>query len=275
MLEILTMMVSPILTMSGSVLLITAAMYIGKLYSDATIKLHGPLPLSSENLAFSVFRTSLFVSIAIAMLGTVNSDFVSQALEGGLGLLFIWLAHTISVKIILPKYDSLAAINKDGNMGIATTLSGFILATGIIAYSSFTGEGPLWTSIVFFLLGQSILLSMSKCYQWTHPKLIKEIKLGHSSSGVLLGGMFVAFSLMLNGALTGDYVSMQDDLVAILASLTVGVFMMFVFVNQVIDLLFVTEMSVHKMLEVNNVGGIIIITMIKIMLAMAIGYVVF
>ena len=118
------------------------------------------------------------------MLGTVNGDLIAAAWQGVLGLIFIYVALIVSDYVILPNYDDAGAIIKDGNTAVSIMVSGFVIATGIIAFSSFIGTGPWWTSILFFVIGQVILLGMSKVYEIMHPEMLEGIKKGNVTAPV-------------------------------------------------------------------------------------------
>jgi len=270
-------MTQAIITMIGSVAIITALMYATKRYFDFTLTKRYDTAadqISNGNNAFSIFRISLYFAVAVSAIGTIGGDLVLQAWHGVLGLVFILGAFKLSDAVLLPNYDDRHAIVVNGNSAVATMMGSYMVATGIIAYSSFVGTGPWWTSFAFFGLGQAILLGMGKVYQMMHPELVKNIKDKQLASGIMLGGMFVAFAMILNGAIAGDFTSMWADVQAVLVSTVIGIVMLLVFVNKIIDTLFIPNINMSGMINTNNVGAISTIVFIKILLAMAIGYVV-
>lgn len=271
-------MINSIFTMVGSVVLITAFMYMVKTFCNFRMnRVYGVTvtqAADNNNTAFGIFRGSMLIAVALAMLGTVNGDFITQAWHGLMGVVFIYLATELSDRIILPGYDDRAAIIKHGNVAVATMVAGFMVSTGIVAYSSFVGNGPWWTSILFFAVGQTILLGMSRVYEAIHPEMLENIKKGETASGLMMGGMFVAFAMILNGAIAGDFVSIEKDLMDIAISVAIGVGMLVIFVNKIVDKLFISHMTMQEMVDTNNVTATSVMVSIKIMLAMAIGYIV-
>ena len=271
-------MLQSIFTMFGSVAIITSLLYATKLYFNYTLttmyETNTTDQINNQNNAFSIFRISIYFAIAVSAIGTMGGDLVLQSWHGVLGLVFILGAFKLSDAVLLPHYDDRHAIVVNGNSAVATMMGGYMIATGIIAYSSFVGTGPWWTSFVFFVLGQVILLGMGKVYQATHTKLVTNIKANQLSSGIMLGGMFIAFAMILNGAIAGDFESIWKDVQAVLVSTAIGAGMMFIFVNKVVDKLFITHMSLNEMIETNNVGATSTIVFIKILMALSIGYVV-
>jgi|SaaInlStandDraft_4_1057021.scaffolds.fasta_scaffold24047_2 uncharacterized membrane protein YjfL (UPF0719 family) len=271
-------MENAILDMVISVSLVTAFLYSVRLFCEnrmnATYNTSGQAQLESGNTAYSIFRSSMYIAMGIAMLGTINSDFLMQAGNGVLAAGFIYLAIILSDYVIFPNIDDRKEIIAGGNVAMALVLGAFVISTGIISYSSFMGQGPWWTSIVFFVVGQVILLVMSRVYELTHSNLLKNVEEGKVSSGILLGGMFIAFAMILNGAIAGDFVSIEADMKAIGISVGIGIFTMFIFVNQAIDRLFVPHQSIKEMIETDDIPAITIMTSLKIIIAMVIGYVV-
>lgn len=271
-------MMQAIFTMIGSVAIVTALLYATKSYLDFTLTKNynttAQAQFDNGNSAFSILRIGVYLAVALSAIGIIGGDLILQACHGILGLAFIWGAFKISDAILLPDYDDHHAVVTDSNSAVATMMGGYLTATGIIAYSSFVGNGPWWTSLVFFALGQAILLGMSQVYTYTHPKLLENIKSNQLSSGILLGGVFIAFSLILNGAFAGDYVGLWTDIQATIISSIVGIGMMLLFINKVIDGLFVPRMNLTEMIATNNVGATSTIVILKIIMALAIGYVV-
>jgi uncharacterized membrane protein YjfL (UPF0719 family) len=271
-------MIEALIKMMSSVALITVFMYGAKLFCNQRIeKVYGLTEkglMESKNYGFTILRVGILIGIAVAMLGTINGSVLIQAGNGVLALVFIYIAIVWSDRALFPNIDDRKEIIVNGNLSMGIVLSSFIIATGIISYSSFMGTGPWWTSILFFVIGQIVLVAMSRVYEMMHPELLENIADGKVGSGLLLGGMFIAFAFILNGALAGNFVSIEADLIAIGISLLIGVVTMVVFVNGVVDKLFVSHIKLSEMLETDNIPAIAIITIVKILIALVIGYVV-
>jgi len=108
------------------------------------------------NIAVAIKNGSIYIGVAAAMVGVIASPLV-QFIDGITAMLFVIIASVVSDKIVFSSVDNTKEIGK-GNISLALAEAGLFIGTGIIAMASFTGEGPYISSIVFFALGQIILI---------------------------------------------------------------------------------------------------------------------
>lgn len=241
--------------------------------------------LSNGNLAVALRRTGAQMAVGLAMLGVLSSpsqnEFaVDAALSIGYGFIaigFILVTLLITDRILLPGICATTAL-KERNLSVGFVEFGMLTATGIIAYSSLYGGGDsiggFISSLVYFAVGQMVLLSMIYFYEKIAQKrfkLLSEISSGHVSAGIYLAGKLVAFALILKLAIIGNgrveefnFASAAIDFIT-----AAGVGFIFLWVSELIlDKVIVTSSTIKEALEKDNIAPIIHLTVAKFALAL-------
>lgn len=194
---------------------------LAKVASDMTFR--GPKP-GSDNLAFGFRRAGLYLATAYAMTAAFSitpSTFwagVGELLKDGVIITVCLLfAQFINDKLIVTRLDNDQAI-ADDNLAVGLTEFGSYIATGMIAYSSFTGgtEGQLWRiAITFFALGQLALVVSFWLQEILLPgSFIDEVRHGNMAAGILVGGTLIALGIILQASIAGPFTGWGPSLKA-------------------------------------------------------------
>jgi uncharacterized membrane protein YjfL (UPF0719 family) len=87
-------------------------------------------------------------------------------------------------------------------------------AVGLILYGVLSGEGGgLMALLVFWLLGQALLIVAAKIYDWITPgRLIPVIAQGNVAAAVALAGMILGLGNVMRVAVQGNFVSWSHSL---------------------------------------------------------------
>ncbi len=231
-----------------------------------------------NNMAFALRRGGLYLAISIAMSGAIFGpsaglwqDVQVLLLDGLLICIFILIAQQINDKMILSGINNIQAL-KENNQAVGFTELGAYLATGIIAMASFTGEGGgVLSSLVFFVLGQALLILATRIYEWSTPWSVRqEIAQANTAAGVLLGSVMLAISIAIYGAISGNFNNWQDDIVLFLVNGSIAVVLLII-ASKLIDPLFLTGSNVATEVAANkNTAAITIVVAIKIAIAIMI-----
>ncbi|MCP4969108.1 MAG: DUF350 domain-containing protein [Arcobacter sp.] len=238
--------------------------------------------LVSENIAVSLRRAGLYLGVAIGMYAAIegnSSNFIegliSEIIYGILILIFLFIAMFINDKIILKGINNDEEI-KNNNISVGLFEMGSYIATGIIAYGSFIGSGPWYSSIIFFALGQLVLIAMVWIYRYlTKYDSIKEIKEGNIPAGLMIGGIMIAYGLILKASIIGPFTNWTNDLSSFALSALSGILLLLVFANKAIDKLFLPGSNIHKEIaEDKDLPPIIVVVAIKISIAIIISAVI-
>lgn len=259
-----------------SAIIVFGFMYLAKLLVDVRVKkiYNADIEIEEENnFAVALRRAGLYIGIAIAMFGAIKGSFFLQIIDGFIILSFMMISMTISEHIIFPKINNLEAL-KNKNIAVGIIEFSLYVATGIIAFASFEGHGPWYASIVFFILGQILLVAMTRIYEILHPNILKNIQENSIASGILLGGIIIAYSMLLKAAVEGPFTSWTDDLIAFSISAILGLIMLLILANKAVDRLFLTGSNIKKELEEENPAALFVVVSVKIAIAYVISGVV-
>ncbi len=238
----------------------------------------------SRNMAVAFRRAGLYLAIGIAMFAAVGSDngastFVEdlliQALDGVLIMVFLFVAMLINDKFILRNINNDEAV-KENNIAVGLVEFGAYIATGLIAYGSFSDVGPWYSSIVFFILGQAVLIGMVLIYEYsTKFNVLDEIKKGNISAGLMVSGILIAYSLILKASIIGPFSGWYEDITAFGVSAISGILLLLIIANKAIENLFLPGTDLHKEIVIDqDIPPIIVVVSVKITLALIIGAVV-
>lgn len=139
-------------------------------------------------------------------------------------LVFLFIAEFIVEKIILRRVHNTSEL-QGGNVAVGLAEFGTFIATGLIAFGSFSGDGGGWQSSVgFFAAGQLVLVLFALIYEAATPfNIIDEIEKGNAAAGLILGGTLVALGVILCFAVSGPFVGWVPGLTAFAACALIGV----------------------------------------------------
>jgi len=216
-------------TVEAIVYILTAflILFVGKVVYNL---LHKNINVKSElvdkdNFAFSVSHTGYLIGLVLAVGGSIVgpsngfvNDIIDIAIYGGLGIVLLNLSLFINDKVILRKFSAEKEIIQDRNVGTGVIEAASSIASGLIIYGAITGESSslahgLTTAVVFWLLGQLILILTSYVYNLITPYNIhEEIEKDNVAVGIGVAGSLVAIANIIRFAIEGDFVGWTNVL---------------------------------------------------------------
>jgi uncharacterized membrane protein YjfL (UPF0719 family) len=172
-----------------------AGYYLGVIiiYLGATV---GPLPEGELS------RGELLVLLLIDLAYSVG------------GILLLNLGRMLLDRVVLTGFSTVKEIIEDRNVGMGAVEMGSYLATAFTVAGAIhgLGGGPL-TALVFFALGQVVLLLFARFYQLiTRYDVHHEIEQDNVAAGVALGLSLVAIGIVLLKATSGAFVGWGENL---------------------------------------------------------------
>jgi len=207
-----------------------------------------------DNFAVGISLGGYFLASAFIFVGAVTGpsagllkDIVTVSSYAVLGLVFLNLSRWSLDKLVFHKFCNITAIVEDRNCGMAAVRFGVYVATGLIAGASVHGEGGgALTAIVFFVLGQGVLIIFSKVYDWITPyELQTEVQSGNLAAGVAFGGNIAALGLIIAKSVSGDFVNWAVNL-TIFAEVAVTGIIILQIVRFFMDKLILTGHDINK-----------------------------
>ena len=258
-----------------------AFMWIAKQFLDRRVLRHYDADreiAESQNLAVSLRRAGLYLGVAIGMLGALSggggdfvADLLEMALEGASVVIFLFVGQSITDRVVVPGIRNAEAL-RDGNVAVGLVELGISVATGLIAYGSFVGEGGgLLSAVVFFALGQLALILLAIAYERITPyHVLDGVRSGNVAAGLMLGGMLLAFGFILNASLSGSFVGWVEDLTSFAASAAMGITLLLL-LQWPIDRIFLPGTTLQNEIETSpNPAAVAVAVSVKVALAIVI-----
>lgn len=191
----------------------------------------------ASNLAVALRRCGLSVGFGIGLAGVVSGGVTRfsagwQAVADNMGellgycallLVFFSVAQVVAERVVLGRLHNTQELHK-GNTAVGFAELGIFIATGMVAYGSFHGEGGGWyTALGFFAMGQLALIVFALLYEWATPfNCLDEIENGNAAAGLMLGGTLVTLGIVLGFAISGPFTGWAEGIAGFGLSAAVG-----------------------------------------------------
>lgn len=174
-----------------------------------------------HNMAIALRHAGLYLGIGLGLAGVLAApsrgfgrDLLGLLVYAPLTVALFFVAWRINDRWILPALDNTAAILK-GNVAVGLVEAGAFLASGLVLKAAFSGQGGFWTGVIFFLLGQLVLVGFFKLMELLTPfNDQREIEDGNPALGLHFAGMLAALGFILAASVTGDFTKWSHDLAA-------------------------------------------------------------
>ncbi len=253
-----------------------AFVWVAKLASDMFAEFSPDDEIKNGNLAVALRRGGFYLGIAVGMFGAVSGpsqgfvvDVANLIVDGLIITVLLFVARAINDFIVLGNVSNAKAI-RNGNMAVGFVEFGGYLATGIVAMAAFAGEGSLLSAVIFFVAGQVVFLAVAHLYDiFASGEILEEIEFGNTSAGLVVGGLMVATSVALFGAIAGDGGNLLPDLFSFAVYATVAVVALMV-VSVVADHLLLPSVKAEAEIQERNVAVSVVLVAVNIGVALMI-----
>jgi uncharacterized membrane protein YjfL (UPF0719 family) len=172
--------------------------------------------VKKDNLAFSIAHIGYFIGLVLtiggALLGPSKGiwvDVINIFIYGILGIILLNISIKINDAIVLRKFKTYDEIIRDQNAGTGAVEAANAIATGLILMGSIWGDGGgILTAIVFWVVGQLLLLLTSFIYNAITPYDIHEhIEKDNVAVGIGFAGALIAIGNLIRQGLMVDFES--------------------------------------------------------------------
>ena len=174
---------------------------------------------SDDNLAVAISMVGYFIGITIIYLGAVDGpgngllkDLIAVGGYSLGGIILLNISRIINDKLILYKFSTIKEIIEDKNPGTGVVQAASYVASGLIIAGAIHGEGGgILSALIFFLVGQVILIIFALIYEKITPYSVHdEIEKDNTAAGLGFSGGIVAIGIIILKAISGDLISYQD-----------------------------------------------------------------
>lgn len=197
--------------------------FIGKVINDL---LHREYKLNFElvekdNAALALAVVGYYFGLVLAIGGTIAGpsaglveDLYDLVIYGILSIILLNISWFLCDKLILYKFRVSEELIRDHNQGTGVVSAGISVASGFIIYGAVSGEGgSIWTVLVFWALGQVLLILAGLVYELITPYNIhEEIEKDNVAAGVSFAGALVSIGIIIGLAGEGDFTAWSIDL---------------------------------------------------------------
>jgi len=197
--------------------------FIGKVVNDL---LHREYKLNFElvekdNAALALAVAGYYLGLVLAIGGTIVGpsaglveDLIDFVIYGVLSIILLNISWFLCDKLILYKFNVSDELIRDHNQGTGAVSAGISVASGFIIYGAVSGEGgSIWTVLVFWALGQVLLILAGLVYELITPYNIhEEIEKNNVAAGVSFAGALVSIGVIIGLAGEGDFTAWSVDL---------------------------------------------------------------
>lgn len=264
------------LMMLINIILVLVFLFISKKIADVLTQFDDDAQISRyANLAVALRRFGIFIGICIAFRAVIFSmtsytDIGLFCIYGLVITVIFFIAHFINDYIIIHGVSNNDLI-KAGNIPTGIIEAGAFIATGILVNGAFSGDaGGIITAIVFFFLGQAMMILAifihEKIYSFDVVQCVKE---NNMSAGVTVAGLLVAYSIILQSSIAGDFAGWAKSLTAFFISAAVGMICLIVF-ERFAGMIFLPKISIRENIHTGNTAAMVLVQSITIALALII-----
>lgn len=210
---------------------------IGKFFNDL---LHREYRLTYElveqdNAALALSVAGYYVGLVLAIGGTLTGpsqgiidDLIDLVIYGLQGIILLNISWYICDKLILYKFRVSDELIRDHNQGTGAVSAGVSVASGFLVYGALQGTGGnIWTVMVFWLIGQIMLVVAGLVYNLITPYSIHdEIEKDNVAAGVSFAGALIAVGIIIGLAAEGDFESWSESLGGFLGYSIIGLILL-------------------------------------------------
>lgn len=212
--------------------------------------------IKHKNQALGLSISGYLVALTLIYLSALygpsvewSQDMLSVALYTSLGLVLLTLSRWINDKVILHGFCNKTQLIEHQNTATGMAQAASYLASGLVIAGAIKGEGNLMSALVFYALGQVLLIFCAFGYdKLTRFSLQDEMEKGNPAAAISFSATLIALSTLLYHALGGEFVSWQASIRDFLMEALLGALLLAV-VRYVIDLILLPGVRIDKAIE--------------------------
>lgn len=186
-----------------------------------------------DNAAVLIRLSGLLIAMFVTFIGTyqVYEGFLDTALYGGLsflvGLAAVLASRYVNDYFILDVVDNNEAVVDQNNVAVAVVECSTYIATAIVFYAGMADDdGGFVRNLIWFVLGQALLVALAKLYKYVEPAIFENIEAGNVACALAFSGTVLAAGLAIGAAINGDFEGWGVDTLRVLLSVAVWLALM-------------------------------------------------
>ncbi len=224
--------------------------------------------IMANNSAVALRNAAFYGGLGISLAAMLVEPSQYTTIYGAIAEASLWGVGTLAMLVIAlfvndtfilwkcRNNEQLAA----GNVSVGLVEAACLLGSGMIIAASLMGEGSVLSTIVFFLIGQVLMVVTAGFFELITRRLYvtKEIAEGNVSAGIYLGFKIFAGSLIVANAIRGDFTGWVPDIQATLIYYAIGVALLWA-AEWLIDLLYLPNIEVEDIVEQKKIAPVLMV----------------
>jgi uncharacterized membrane protein YjfL (UPF0719 family) len=232
--EWLSLLMGP-LTLAGGILILL--MFVAAfLWITGRIEGYDPVNemLFRDNPALGVRYAFFAIAVVFALLGIFNRsqgdagivDFTEHAL---LAMVLIYFSGFLNDRLILYHFSNNHEVVQEKNIAVAVVEGASYFASAyVISGAFYDWESGLWLAIVWFLIGQFLLIVLALLYRLFSRGTDIQLDGHNLAVGVSLGSFLLSGGIVCGAVISGPSKGWQQDLLIVTAYIVTWIVLMLV-----------------------------------------------
>jgi uncharacterized membrane protein YjfL (UPF0719 family) len=191
--------------------------------------------VEKDNAAFALVLCGYYLGLTFSIGGVIagpsaglENDLIDMLVYGPLAIILLNLSALINDRFILSEFNIKKEILQDQNCGTGVVEFAIFIATGLNIFGALYGlGGSIVTAVVFWFIGQAVLILASKYYNLiTKYNIHEQIENDNVAVGIGFAGALIAIGNLLRAASAENFISWQDNLTTFIIFIGVGVILL-------------------------------------------------
>ncbi|MDP7556370.1 MAG: DUF350 domain-containing protein [Nitrospinaceae bacterium] len=191
--------------------------------------------VEKDNAAFALVLCGYYLGLTFSIGGVIagpsagmEEDLIDILVYGPLAILLLNLSALINDRFILSEFDIRKEILQDQNCGTGVVEFAVFVATGLNIFGALYGQGgSIFTGIIFWALGQAVLVLVGKYYNLiTKYNIHEQIEKDNVAVGIGFAGALIAIGNLLRAASAEHFISWGENLTTFFLFMVVGLILL-------------------------------------------------
>ena len=191
--------------------------------------------VDKDNAALALVLCGYYLGLTFSIGGVIagpsaglENDLIDMLVYGPLAIILLNLSALINDRFILSEFNIKKEILQDQNCGTGVVEFAIFIATGLNIFGALYGVGgSIVTAVVFWFVGQTVLILASKYYNLiTQYNIHEQIENDNVAVGIGFAGALIAIGNLLRAASAENFISWQDNLTTFIIFIGIGVILL-------------------------------------------------
>jgi uncharacterized membrane protein YjfL (UPF0719 family) len=191
--------------------------------------------VEKDNAAFALVLCGYYLGLTFSIGGVIagpsaglEEDLIDILVYGPLAIFLLNISALINDRFILSEFNIRKEILQDQNCGTGVVEFAVFVATGLNIFGALYGQGgSIFTAMVFWALGQTVLVLIGKYYNLiTHYNIHEHIEKDNVAVGIGFAGALLGIGNLLRVASAEHFISWEENLTTFFLYMLMGLILL-------------------------------------------------